>query len=81
MDIGMLWSVSDRKLPLADQVREAADYYRAKYNREPTECWAHPMAIEAAGGLAWVDAIRICGSRTIARGELWIGVGKTVKVI
>lgn len=80
-ELGMLWSIENRKLPLAQHVREAADFYLGKYNRQATECWVHPMALEAAGGLAWVGPIKMCASRTVARWELWIGCGQTVKVI
>jgi len=78
LDIGMLWSLGPRQ-SLTDQVREAAEFYLCKYGLQATECWLHPTVL-AASGLDNVGAIHLHGSRTVARGELWIGVGQSVSV-
>jgi len=73
----MAWHCDHPKQPLDQRVAEAAAYYRAKYNQEPTECWVPPADLSAYGS-AWAGTIRLHGSRSIQRGELWIGVGQTV---
>lgn len=75
MNIGMLWYDPDPKRLLAEKVQAAADYYRAKYGRQPTECHLHPTLL-AAGAPTAVGAVRLRPNRTIIKNHFWLGIGE-----
>ena len=78
MRIGMGWFIENKQQPVADAVREAADYFLAKHDSQATECWANPA--DLAGVPAYVGPIKMVGSSSIIRRNLWIGAGETVNI-
>jgi hypothetical protein len=46
MNVGMMWFNDNPKVPLATKVLEAADYYHAKYHRNPDLCLVSPAMYE-----------------------------------
>jgi hypothetical protein len=74
MDIGMLWYDDDSKRRLDEKVARAAEFYRAKYGVQPTECYVHPGML-AAGDPSMAAGVRVRGNRTVIKNHLWLGVG------
>ncbi len=82
MDIGMLWYDDDGKRQLDEKVARAAEYYRAKYGRQPTECYVHPGMLgegQPRPGAARIVAggVRLRTSRTVIKNHFWLGVGES----
>lgn len=75
MDIGMLWYDADPKRPLAEKVQRAVDYYRAKYDQQPTECHVHPSMLEA-GVTTTAAGLRLRPNRSVIKNHFWLGVGE-----
>lgn len=73
MDIGMLWFDDDGKRNTAEKIKRAAEYYKAKYGREPVVCYVHPDLLDN-GKEGQVGLIRIIGSRTVIKNHFWLGV-------
>jgi hypothetical protein len=75
MDIGMLWYDDDGKRQLDEKVARAAEYYRAKYGVQPTECYVNPgMLGEGQPPLA--AGLRLRPNRTIIKNHFWLGIGE-----
>jgi len=72
MNIGMLWYPDDKKLPIADQVREAAEFYLGKYGEQALVCHAHPRTL-GAGAPDHVGPVRVVANPKILAGHLWLG--------
>jgi hypothetical protein len=79
MDIGMLWFDDDKKRTLAEKVTRAADYYRAKYDLQPTVCYVHPSTLVDAK-TPRVGAITLLPNRTIIKNHFWLGQGENTQV-
>ena len=71
MNTGMLWYDNDKKRDLAEKVTRAADYYRAKFGAQPTDCYVRALP---DGTPLLVGAIRLHASRTVLPNHLWLGV-------
>ena len=74
MDIGMLWYDDDGKRKLDEKVARAAEYYRAKYGAQPTECYVHPGLL-GEGQPAVAAGVRLRANRTIIKNHFWLGMG------
>jgi hypothetical protein len=81
MNIGMLWFDDDKQRQLDEKVARAAEYYRAKYGVQPTECYVHPLTLGDSGAVtagekaATAAGVRLRPSRTIIKNHFWLGVG------
>ena len=75
MDIGMLWYDDDGKRQLAEKVARAAEYYRAKYGVQPTECYVHPGML-GDGQPVVAAGLRLRPNRTIIKNHFWLGIGQ-----
>src|SRR3972149_7422035 len=73
MQIGMLWLDSDRHADVALRIERAAQYYRAKYGRQPNLCLVHPRT---AGDQPprQVSGLEVRTSRSILPDHFWLGV-------
>lgn len=71
---GMLWRIEDKRQPLAEAVRQAADYYQAKYGLAASACWVHPGMLPPDGAAVTVGVIRVRANRTVLKNHLWLGV-------
>jgi hypothetical protein len=72
MNVGMMWFNDNPKTPLTAKVLEAAEYYRAKYGKNPDLCLVNPAMLtepQAQQGKVIIRALR-----SILPGHLWIGV-------
>jgi hypothetical protein len=78
MNQGMMWQLRDNKQSIAEAVREAAEYFLAKYNEQATECWVN--SADLAGLPPFIGPIKMVGSRSVLRRHIWIGVGETVGI-
>jgi len=74
MDIGMLWYDDDGKRKLDEKVARAAEYYRAKYGAQPTECYVNPGML-GEGQPAVAAGVRLRANRTIIKNHFWLGIG------
>ena len=75
MDIGMLWYDDDGKRKLDEKVARAAEFYRAKYGAQPTECYINPGAL-GEGQPAVAAGVRLRPSRSIIKNHFWLGIGQ-----
>ena len=73
MNIGMLWYDNDKGRSLAEKVARAADYYRAKFGAQPTDCYVNRKALPD-GVPPLVGSVRLHASRTVLPNHLWLGV-------
>lgn len=71
MNVGMLWLDTNKKRPLAEKVRRAADYYAEKYGREPELCFVPPTDLEEEK--QQIDEIVVKPDKTILPQHLWLG--------
>ncbi|MEP7356337.1 MAG: hypothetical protein ABI847_03805, partial [Anaerolineales bacterium] len=76
MDIGMLWYDDDSKRQLDEKVARAAEFYRAKYGVQPTECYVHPGLLAVDQPTVTAGGVRVRGNRTVIKNHLWLGVGE-----
>ncbi len=81
MDIGMLWYDDDGKRQLDEKVARAAEYYRAKYGVQPTECYVNPDMLgegQPRSGTGWIVAagLRLRPNRTVIKNHFWLGIGE-----
>ena len=89
MDIGMLWYDDDGKRQLDEKVARAAEYYRAKYGVQPTECYVHPSTLapdasaegepKSGAGRIVAGGVRLRANRTVIKNHFWLGVGDADK--
>lgn len=77
MDFGMLWLDDDRKRPLAEKVRRAAEYYENKYGEVPNYCLVNMAMAEDE---MTVDAIEVAPTRTVLPYHLWLGIRRDTPV-
>ena len=81
MDIGMLWYDDDGKRQLDEKVARAAEYYRAKYGVQPTECYVNPGMLgegqpRSSAGWIMASGVRLRPDRTIIKNHFWLGIGE-----
>ena len=75
MDLGMLWYDDDKRRPLAEKIRQAAEYYLKKYGQVITQCYVHPRMLPEGQALR-VAGIRVLPSRVVVMNHMWLGIGK-----
>lgn len=69
MNIGMLW-FDDSSKPLNEKVRQAVQYYAAKYGRTPTHCLVNP---ETSSSVEEVDEVQVVAASTVMPDHFWVG--------
>ena len=69
MNIGMLW-FDDSSKPINEKVRQAVQYYAAKYGRTPTHCLVNP---ETTSLVEEVDNIQVVAAATVMPDHFWVG--------
>ena len=69
MNIGMLW-FDDSSKPLNEKVRQAVQYYAAKYGRTPTHCLVNP---ETSSSVEEVDEVQVVAAATVMPDHFWVG--------
>jgi len=69
MNIGMLW-FDDSSKPLSEKVRQAVQYYAAKYGRTPTHCLVNP---ETTSKTEEVDSVQVVAASTVMPNHFWVG--------
>jgi hypothetical protein len=69
MNIGMLW-FDDSSKPLSEKVRQAVQYYAAKYGRTPTHCLVNP---ETTSTTEEVDNVQVVAATTVMPNHFWVG--------
>lgn len=69
MNIGMLW-FDDSSKPVNEKVRQAVQYYAAKYGRTPTHCLVNP---ETTSLVEEVDNIQVVAAATVMPDHFWVG--------
>jgi len=69
---GMLWYPDNKKLPLEQQVREAAEYFLGKYGEQALVCNANPRTL-GAGAPDHVGVVHVVANPKILPGHLWLG--------
>lgn len=69
MNIGMLW-FDDSSKPLNEKVRQAVQYYAAKYGRTPTHCLVNP---ETHSSVDEVDDVQVVAAATVMPNHFWVG--------
>ena len=80
MNIGMLWYDDDAKRKLDEKVARAAEYYRAKYGAQPTECYVNPGML-GEGQPAVAAGVRLRANRTIIKNHFWLGIGESAESV
>ena len=70
---GLLWFDDDKKTTLAEKVKRAADYYKAKYGRSPDTCLVNDKVI---GEETAVGAIKVKPNRATMPDYFLVGVGE-----
>jgi hypothetical protein len=73
LKIGLLWEYDYKKNSVSEELEFAVKYYKAKYFREPTVCFLHPIII-AAMGKDETPILELRPDRSFTPGHLWIGV-------
>ena len=71
MKVGMLWLDDNRKRSFEEKVQRAADYYHAKYGRQPEVCYVNKGAL--ANELA-ILSIQVKGVVTVLPHHFWLGM-------
>lgn len=77
MNVGMMWFNDNPKMALTAKVREAAEYYQAKYGCAPDLCLVNPGMI--AEHQLQEGRVIIRPLRSILPGHFWIGVDEKGK--
>ena len=75
----MLWYDDDNKRQLDEKVARAAEFYRAKYGVQPTECYVHPGLLAVDQPAVTAAGVRVRGNRTVIKNHLWLGVGEAAQ--
>ncbi|MBN1265522.1 MAG: hypothetical protein JXA25_08515 [Anaerolineales bacterium] len=76
MRIGMLW-FDESKESFEERVIRAASFYRKKYGKEPTFCFANPKTNGAVEGT--LEGLEVRTERTIMPDYFLIGVAEEVR--
>ena len=71
MNVGMLWLDDDKKRPLDEKVRRAADHYKEKYGRFPELCLVN---IQMLADERQIDKIKVQPARTVLLNHFWLGM-------
>ena len=71
MNVGMLWMGADKKRPLIEKVKRAADYYANKYGRQPTLCMVNAASLSEK---MRVGSVLVEPSKTVLLHHFWLGV-------
>ena len=71
MDVGMLWLDDDKRVPLDDKIRRAADYYKEKYGRSPNLCMVNSAMLDDERN---VGKIRVLPMRNVLPNHFWVGI-------
>ena len=78
MNYAMLWYDNSKKATLEEKIRDAAMYYRRKYEKVPEFCLVNPQDQMTCPDLNVVEVehqkVAVRASRTVALGHFWIGV-------
>lgn len=76
MEMGMLWKDDHPHRTLAQKVARGAEYFRRRYQEEPTVCFVHPSMLPtgSGGGLVLAAGLRVLAARNVPAGHLWLGV-------
>lgn len=75
MDIGMLWFDSNDNQDVSIRIKQASDYYRSKYGREPNLCYVHPSTGNS-GIPKVIDGLKVITSQTVLPDHFWLGIEK-----
>ena len=75
MFTGMMWFDNDQKTALDEKVRQAVEYYRSKYGRQPDTCFVNPQQLLGVEALQ-VGGLSVCSNRVVLPGHFWIGVAE-----
>lgn len=78
MDVGMLWLDDDRKRPLDEKVKLAAEYYLGKYGRKPNCCLVSHQSVKES---IHVGKINIIPDQTISPNHFLIGLRKAQQAV
>ena len=70
--IGMLWFNNDPKTDLADKIRQAVDFYSAKYGGHPNVCLVNPKTIGEQ--TPQVDGVRVDANKSIQVNHYFVGI-------
>ena len=70
--IGLLWFDNDQRKPLADKIRQAVDFYSAKYGGHPNVCLVNPKTIGEQ--TPRVDGVRVDTSKSIQVNHYFVGI-------
>ena len=75
---GLLWFDNSKKATLEEKVRDAALYYRRKFERAPEICLVNPADQMTCPDLSVVEVehhkVAVRASRSVAMSHFWIGV-------
>ncbi len=71
MHTGMLW-FDDSSITLESKIRQAAEYYRKKYGRQPDLCLVHPNMLKDTK--IEEGKITVRAYRPVLPGHIWVGV-------
>ena len=85
MKVGMLWFDNDKKATIPTKIERAVEYYREKYEEEPTICYLNPKMLSQAneslsqnkhgeGEKLILGEIEISQNPQILPNHFWIGV-------
>lgn len=71
MKIGMLWLDDDKLRSFDEKVRQAAEYYEAKYGRAPNLCFVNSNSLEQRYKVGHVEVLP---SANILPHHFWVGI-------
>lgn len=76
MNVGLMWFNPNPNTPLAEKIREAAEYYESKYEEKPNLCCVNQAMLEKVGQdeIDRIQGVAVRSMREMLPGHLWIGV-------
>lgn len=73
MSEGILWFDKSPKLSIEEKVRNAAAYFKKKYNRAATMCLVHVSMMPKGVTTLNVDGITVKAWKAIIPSHFWVG--------
>jgi hypothetical protein len=73
MDVGMLWYDGEQGSSLGERIRQAADYYRSKYGKDPDLCMVNP-SLREEGLPRQLGELQIRTHQSVLKHHFWLGV-------